>query len=150
MALEATTAARAQTKRFIRRPVALLLAAALLLSLLGLSGCGGYKSNYHAVGFVHSNDADSAFMSFYSFEGTMVFRLKCKDASARIRYTAKLETGALTVTCVSGDDETALFTLRDGEEVQATGGKLSPGTVRILVKTDGKCENGDLTFALEV
>lgn len=150
MKREITETARGEmTKRAFRRPVALLLAAVLLVSLLGLCGCGGPKSKFFAVGFVHSNEPSSAFMNFHSFDGTYVFRMKCKDDAARLTYDAKLETGELTVSCVSGGETRALFTLRSGESTQDTGVSLAKGTVLILVETNGRCQNGDLSFSIE-
>lgn len=134
--------------RSLRRPAALLLAAALLLSLFCLNGCGDYKSKFFAVGFVHSNEPASAFMTFHSFEGTYVFRMKCRDDAAHLQCDAKLETGELTVSCVSGGEKTALFTLRGGEETRDAQFALANGTVLVLVETNGRCENGDLTFAI--
>lgn len=49
---------------------------ASLIILLLLTGCGKYSSSYKAIGFVHSNSSTSAKMSFYSLDGTMVFKLK--------------------------------------------------------------------------
>ena len=71
---------------------------AVLLLTFSLVGCSRYSSHYDTVGHVCSNDSDSAWMSFVEFEGTEVFKLKCKSKDqAIIVYSGKLEAGSLTV-----------------------------------------------------
>lgn len=77
----------------MKRIIPLLVSAAMLLCL---SGCGRYSSSYKAIGFVHSNESNSAFMSFHSFEGRMVFKLK-SDGEGELKYSAKLEDGKASV-----------------------------------------------------
>lgn len=76
----------------MKKCLTLALAAVLLLTACG---CGRYSSKYFAVGFVHSNEALNAFMSFHSFEGTMVFKLSA--GNGKIRYSAELEEESATV-----------------------------------------------------
>ena len=129
----------------IRTLFALLLAAALLLCA---AGCGEYVSRYRAVGFVHSNEAGSAFMDYYTFEGKMVFRMR-SGGTERLVCSAKLEEGAVDVTCVSGGHETPLFTVNGGEEIEVTGDPLPRGTVYVIVESRGTSRNGDFRFELE-
>ena len=68
-----------------------LLAAALIVCLLCLTGCSGkYSSHYNAVGCVHSNTTRSAFLNFAIFEGRMAFTLK---SSGQLKASAKLGPG---------------------------------------------------------
>ena len=129
----------------MKRHVLTLLAAVTLLAVC-LSGCGKYKSHYSATAFVHSNESDAAFMSFWQFEGTMVFQLKCKEAEKSLSYTAKLETGSATVYYDCDGTKTEWFTVDAGDERQDTLDGLKPGTVYIIVETDEKCEDGDFRF----
>ena len=126
-------------------------ALALLLAFLCfLSGCGGYASKYSAVGFVHSNTSDAAFMEFYRFEGTMVFRLKCRDAAAEtIRCSGRLESGSAAVSYDCGGGKTELFAIGAGEEIESAVGQLAAGTVYIIVETSGACENGAFRFEID-
>lgn len=126
----------------MKKAISLIAAAAILLSL---AGCGKYTSHYKAVGFVHSNLPDSAFMSFYSFDGRMVFKLK-SPGEGDIRYTAKLESGSVTVGYDYGGTRSELFSVKGGEELDSHGGYVESGTVYIVVETDGECRNGDLRF----
>ena len=52
--------------------------------LLTLCGCNGYSSSYRAVAFGHSNTTKSAFVSFLSFESSMVFKLKCESEDEKL------------------------------------------------------------------
>ena len=126
-----------------KRMAAFGLALAMLLCFFG---CGGYTSKYMAVGFVHSNDSDSAHMSFYSFEGRMVFKLNTTRESD-IKYQAKLESGSATVYYDwAGKQE--LFSVKGGEELDSRSGYVDNGTIYIIVETDGECMNGEFSFSI--
>ncbi|MBQ6066259.1 MAG: hypothetical protein IJK89_05510 [Clostridia bacterium] len=132
----------------MKKRILILLAAVTLLAV-SLSGCGKYKSHYSATAFVHSNESDHAFMSFWQFEGTMVFQLKCKEAEKSLSYTAKLETGSATVYYDTDGEKTEWFTVAAGDERQDKLDGLKPGTVYIIVETDGKCETGNFDFTIQ-
>ena len=126
----------------MKKIIALLLCAALLFSL---AGCGKHSSKYKAVGFVHSNETKEAFMSFYSFEGRMVFKLK-PSGEGDIKYSAKLEEGNATVYYDWLGTKSELFSVSAGDEIASSGGYVEAGTVYIIVETDGECMNGDFRF----
>ncbi len=128
-----------------KRALALVMAAMLLLSL---AGCGKYRTHYFAVGFVHSNEARSAFMTFYSFEGRMVFKLK-SSGEGDLKYTAKLESGSAKVYYDSRGTKAELCSVKGGDALDSRGGYVEKGTVYIIVTTDGTCTNGDFHFSLE-
>ena len=52
----------------MKKVIVILFVVAFVI--IGLCGCSKYTSHYFAVGFVHSNDQDSASMSFFEFEGS--------------------------------------------------------------------------------
>lgn len=126
----------------MKKITALILSAALLFPL---AGCGRYVSHYKAVGFVHSNGTDSAYMSFYSFDGRMVFKLKSK-ADAALRYSAKLETGDAVVYYDVDGTKRELCAMRSGDAVEPIAIPIESGTVYIIVETNGSCTNGDFRF----
>ena len=130
----------------MRRSFRFLSAACLALLLFSLAGCGKYVSKYSAVGFVHSNSARSAFMNFHQFEGTMVFKLKVKEAD-QLACSGRLESGVATV-CLDADGaKTALFSLSGGDEIAASFAQIDgEKTIHVIVETDGKCENGEFHF----
>ena len=127
----------------MKKIVVLLISAILLLSL---TGCGKYFSSYSALGFVHSNTSDSAYMSFYSFSGRMVFRLR-SSGEGDLKYTAKLESGNAAVYSDYNGTKQELFSISDGEEFDSHGGYVESGTVYIIVETDGACRGGDFRFS---
>ncbi len=134
----------------MKKTAAILLTAAMLILCFALSGCGEHSSSYKAVGFVHSNESDSAFMSFYTFEGRMVFRLRCGSKNeGRLRYAGQLEEGSVTVYCECGGEKTLLFSLGDGGDISPSVERIGKGKVYVTVETDGKCSNGDFWFEIE-
>ena len=127
------------------RKILLLFAAAALA--LSLAGCGRYVSHYHAIGFVHSNESDSAFMSFYSFDGSMVFKLKNRnDSGGQLEASAKLESGSAAVYVDDNGTKRELCVVGAGDDVETAAVLSGRGTVYVIVETDGKCMNGDFRF----
>ena len=120
-----------------------------LLIFLCLTGCGKYVSSYKAVGFVHSNTSDSASMSFFSFEGRMVFKLKYSSEEQTIKAAGKLESGSAVVYFDADGTKEEWFRTAAGEKSAGTLGKLPAGTVYIIVETDGACQNGDFQFEIK-
>ena len=129
----------------LRRSACLILFAVLLA--LSLTGCGKYVSSYKALGFVHSNTQQAASMSFSSFEGRMVFKLKSK-ALEHLHYTARLATGSAAVYYDIDGTKKELFSVSAGNDVESSVGPIEKGELYIIVETDGKCEGGDLSFSL--
>lgn len=126
-----------------------LIVAAMALLLLTLSGCNGYVSYYKAVAFVHTNTAKNASMSFSSFEGTMVFKLKCESSEEKINYSAKLENGSAKVYYDCNGTKTELFSVNSGDDVSDIGGILQKGTVFIIVEISGGGQHGSFTFDIK-
>jgi len=129
----------------MKKTVIILAAAVLVLSL---TGCSKYVSSYKAVGFVHSNEQKSSYMSFYSFEGRMVFRLK-STKEGDVKFTARLESGNATVWYDYNGTKSELFKIGAGESYDSHGGYVETGTVYIIVETDGNCKNGEFRFGTE-
>ena len=118
----------------------------LAIVLFVLSGCNGYRSRYKAFLFVHSNRPASSFMSFDSFTGTMVFRMKSKQDDAKLKYSASLGSGNATVYCDCDGQKTELFSVKDGDEIPETEVPVDKGRVYVIVETDGECKEGDFHF----
>ena len=119
-----------------------------VILLMVLTACSRYSSHYRAVAFVHSNEKTSAFMSFSSFEGRMVFRLR-SSGDGEISYTAELGSGDVTVYYDAFGTKEKLFSVSEGEKLSSGGGYVGSGTVYIIVETDGECHNGNLHFRLK-
>nr|MDD6335468.1 hypothetical protein [bacterium] len=126
-----------------------LVADILALLLLMLSGCNGYTSHYKAVAFVHTNTAKNASMSFSSFEGSMVFKLKCESADEKINYSAKLENGSAKVFYDCDGTKTELFSAHSGDDISEIGGVLQKGTVYIIVEMSEEGQDGRFNFDIK-
>lgn len=123
-----------------------LLSIVIALLLLPLSGCNRYTSHYKATVFVHTNTAKNASMSFSSFEGSMVFKMKCESEDEKINYSAILEDGSATVFYDCNGTKTELISVRSGDTISAIGATLQKGTVYIIVETSQTCKNGRFSF----
>lgn len=119
---------------------------AVLLCALCLASCSSPVSKYRAVGFVRSNTSTSAKMSFYEFEGRMVFRLKNKKAGDVLDCAAALEEGGLRVTLERDGASTELFGLSAGDGTETSLALDGAGAFYVIVETDGRCREGSLTF----
>ena len=152
------------------------IAVAVVLLAIGLAGCGKYVSSYRALALVRSTRPGSASVSFSELEGTMAFRLKCRKGPGGLEIfsSAKLESGSATVYCDSDGTKREWFTieagsgdtmvyfysypdgtkleglpLEAGEELRTPWEYVSPGTVYVVIETDGKCEEGSFRFEVE-
>ena len=133
-------------KQFTRVFSAAVIAVLLLFTL---SGCNGYVSHYKAVAFVHTNTSKNASMSFSSFEGTMVFVLKCDSADEKINCSATLENGSASVFYDCNGTKTELFSVSSGDDINEAGGVLQKGTVHIIVEIPEGGQNGRFVFGIE-
>jgi hypothetical protein len=119
-----------------------------VMTALLLAGCGKYISSYKATGFIHTNLPSSAEMSFWSFEGRMVFKLH-SHCEGNLKYKAELESGSAVVSYDYNGSQEELFTLSAGEELESSGGYIEAGTVYVIVETDGWCRHGKIRVWIE-
>ena len=128
----------------------ILLTLLVVAAAVAAVGCGvKYTSHFSATVLVSSNDSDSARMSFSSFNGTKVFKVKVKDADSVIRYSGTLESGSITVYYDDAGTKEEWFTLQAGESVDGTLDNPAEGKCYIIVETDGRCKEGKLSFEVE-
>ena len=134
----------------MKKTILFILALITIVSALVSTGCSTYTSKYQAVGFVHSNTDDSAYMTFYSFEGTMVFKLKADStlSGAALEYKTTLESGNVKIYYDFNGTKTELVSLKSGDEFSSHV-DINKGTVYVIVETDGKCQNGDFRFNID-
>lgn len=122
----------------------------IVLSFFCFVGCVKYSSSYSAIASVRTNTSDTASYSFSSFKGRMVFKLKCKDGcSGQLSYSAKLDSGNLTVYVDHDGTKRELVSLKSGDNISSSVSGISKGTVYIIIETDGKCEEGSFRFDLD-
>ena len=115
----------------------------ILLALTCLVGCSKYTSRYSAVLLISTGTSKSGSINFTSFSGTKVFKLK---SSGQLNYSAELSGGNATVYYDSNGTKTELFSITSGQSVGPASITVAPGTVYVIVQTDGKCENGRFSF----
>ena len=130
----------------MKKTVKYILLLLTVIAVFGLTGCSNYSSHYKAMMYVHSNTSDKAEISFSTFEGTGVYKLKCRDSSEKLKYTGKLDKGSATVYYDNNGTKTELFRVGAGEEVDSVLEGLEKGTIYIILETDGKCEEGKFVF----
>ena len=129
-----------------KRAFTVVIVAVMACLLLALCGCSKYNSNYSATGLVQTSTEKSASMSFSSFKGTIVFKLKCESADEKIHYSAKLESGSAAVYYDSNGEKTELFSVNSGDDINEVGGVLQEGTVYIIVEMSESGKNGQFSF----
>lgn len=113
-------------------------------------GCGvRYTSHYSATVLIQSNKSDSAWVSFSSLKGTIVYKLKVRYEDEFLRYYGKLGEGSITVYYDNEGTKEEWFSLQGGENVEGKLEKPGKGKVYIIVETDGKCKDGKLDFIVE-
>lgn len=121
----------------------LLIGILLAICLSCLVGCVKYVSHYSALMMVTTNTSKSASISFSSLSGTRSFKLK---SDGHLNYSAKLGEGSATVFYDSNGTKTELFSISGGQELQSSTIAVNPGTVYVIVQTDGKCKDGRFSF----
>ena len=126
-----------------------ILVLVMVLASLCFTGCGKYRSSWSASAYVHSNTSSSAYMNFWTFKGTQVHTMKCKNESGTLTYSGKLEKGNAVIYVDYDGVKKELFRISDGEEVNSSINDLEKGTVYVIFETEGKCENGEFEFNLE-
>ncbi len=131
-----------------KRLIAALSVAVVLI--LPLAGCGRYSSGYFGTLMVRNNTSGSAYLSFHTLEGTVVFRLECDGENAGgIKYSGELESGSVTVYYDSDGTRTELFSVESGGKADSTGGVIKKGTVYIIVVAEKGSTDGKFSFSLE-
>ena len=94
-----------------KRTFKAFIAVFAVVAILALTACSSYTSHYKAVAFVHTNTAKNAEMSFSSFKGTMVFKLKIAGGEEKITCSASLGEGSAKVYYDCGGAKKELFSV---------------------------------------
>ncbi len=136
----------------MKKFASVIIAAVTLVLCFTLSACGNkYVSHYSAMLMVKENTSNKASVSFDSFSGTLVLKLKNKSADeVFISYEATLGEGNIKVFYDFNDEKLNLFDIEtdgsvDGKTETFTGNK----TIYIIIESDGKCSDGSFSFVLE-
>ncbi len=136
----------------MKKVTRVIIAMVMLVLCFTMSACESkYVSHYSATMMVRTNTSKNASVSFGSFNGTYVIKLKNNDAAeVFITYKATLEEGNTKVYYDFNDEKQNLFEIGtdgviEGKTETFTGNK----TIYIIIESDGKCNAGSFSFALE-
>ena len=121
----------------------LILISLCIVCLVCFAACSKYNSHYSALMLITTNTSKSASIRFTSLNGTKVFKLKSDGV---LNYSAKLTGGSATVYYDYNGTKMELFSIGAGQEVGPASVNVTPGTVYVIVQTNGKCEEGQFSF----
>lgn len=136
----------------MKKFISVMIAVLTMILCFTLSACGNkYRSHYSATLMVTTNTSNEASVSFDSFSGTYVMKLKNNGADeVFITYKATLGKGNIKVYYDFNDEKLDLFEIETNGSVDRktetfTGNK----TIYIIIESDGKCNDGSFSFVLE-
>ena len=121
----------------------LILISLCIVCLVCFAACSKYNSHYSALLLITTNTSKSASIRFTSLNGTKVFKLKSDGV---LNYSAKLTGGSATVYYDYNGTKMELLSIGAGQEVGPASVNVTPGTVYVIVQTNGKCEEGQFSF----
>lgn len=125
------------------------IAAAALLLIMALTGCGGYNEHYTATIQISSEGNNKAYQRFEKFNGTRVLDMRNSDRDKdTLYYTATLGEGSVTVYVDYDGKKRELFTIEGGEEVDDCITDIDFHKVYVIIESDGTCEDGDFEFEI--
>lgn len=130
----------------------IIIAAVVFALCFLLSACGSkYVSHYSAAMMVSTNTADEASVSFDSFSGTYIMKLKNHGADeVFLSYEATLGDGNINVSYDYHGEKRNLFEIEaNGSVAEKTETFTGNKTVYIIIESDGKCSEGSFSFVLE-
>ena len=136
----------------MKKIAGVIIAVATLVLCFALCACGNrYVSHYSATSMVMTNTSTTASVSFDGFSGTYVIKFYNNGADeVYISYEATLGEGNIKVYYDFNDEKLDLFEIQTNGSVNSktetfTGNK----TIYIIIESDGKCNAGSFSFALE-
>ena len=127
-----------------------LILFTLVFMVFTFTSCDIRFNRYNAIGLVRTSNSHSAYLKFYSLEGSLSFKFTYDGTnSAHIEYKGELEEGSITVYCEAAGNKSELFTINAGDKFVSSGGNISKGTTYIIIETNEKCQNGEFEFAIQ-
>lgn len=133
------------------KKIALALVLVIILVIVSCSfmACSKYTSSYSALMCVKSQHSSNGFINFDEFKGRYVFNFKYEgEGEGKIKYTASIGTGNVTVYYDSNDEKKELFKISDGQTLTATDGDIVKGHVYIIIESEDKVSSGSFEFEL--
>ena len=136
----------------MKKFTSVIIAVVTLVLCFTLSACENkYISRYSAMLMVRTNTSHKASVSFDSFSGTYVIKLKNNGADeVFIAYEGTLGEGNINVYYDFNDEKLNLFDIEtDGSVDEKTETFTGNKTIYIIIESDGKCSEGSFSFVLE-
>ena len=127
---------------------ALLIVLCITL-LFSATACSSYVSSYKAFMLVRTERGDHGSISFSSFEGTYVMKLKMsgEGQEGSILCRASLEEGEINVYYDFLGVKEFLFNLKAGESIDERRGYIESGkTVYIIIETVTPAKEGKVSI----
>ena len=128
----------------------ILLCLLCVILVFSVTSCD-YVSSYKALMFVREERGDHGSISFSSFEGRYVMKLKMSGVGQEgsIHCKASLEEGEINVYYDALGVKEFLFNLKAGESIDERRGYFESGkTVYIIVETIGSAKEGKVEIDL--
>lgn len=135
----------------MKKIVSAIIPMMLFILCLMLSACKSkYTSHYSAMLMVTTNTSTKASISFDTFDGTYVMKLKnTGDGKVFITYHATLEEGNIKVYYDFDDEKRTLFEIESNGSIEKeTEAFTSNKTIYIIIESEGKCNAGSFSFVL--
>ena len=135
-------------KKFAR----VLISTMTLVLCFALCACGTkYHDHYSSSAMVEKNSDIEASVSFDSFSGTYVIKLRSNGTDeVFITYNATLKDGSVKVYYDYNDEKSDLFEIEAGGSVDSkTEAFIGNKIIYVIIESDGKCGEGSFSFTLE-
>lgn len=136
----------------MKKIAGVIIVTVALVLCFALSACGnGYASNYSGTAIVTTRTPNKTSISFGSFSGTCAMQLKNNGGDeVFITYEASLEEGNIKVYYDFNGEKLDLFEIgTDGSVKGKTEAITGNKTIYVIIESDGKCNEGSFSFALE-
>ena len=136
----------------MKKFASVIVVVVALVLCFTLAACGNmYVSNYNAKLMASNNSDHDAFVSFDSYSGTYVIKFTSYGSdSACISYNATLEEGNIKVYYDYNGEKLDLFEIGANGSVKGkTEAFVGNKTIYVIIESDGVCNVGSFSFALE-
>ena len=129
-----------------------LFSSLIVCSLtITLSSCSKYISSYKAIGLVRMNSSHKVETSFYSLEGTLVFKVKnpSKDNECDIDYFVQVDEGEVSIYYDNTGIKEKLVSVTKGQSVEDKGGNIEKGESVYIIIEASKGSRGKVIVELD-
>ena len=129
----------------------LFLSLIICALTITLSSCSKYISSYKAIGLVRMNTLSKVETSFYSLEGTLVFKVKnpSKDSECDIDYFVQVDKGEVSIYYDNTGTKEKLVTVTKGQSIEDKGANIEKGESVYIIIEASKGSRGKVIARLD-